>query len=90
MSDNRHPADELQEVRNKLHELEKREQALRVEVLGLPRHEREGRSYYARVVEKKRKVLDVEALEDRFGDLSEFYLSRSFNVIYLEKLKDEE
>jgi hypothetical protein len=81
--------DELHGIRAQILELKAREKELRLEVLDLRRNEREGRTYWARVVEKTRKVLDTEAVEREFGDLTRFYSMRPFSVIYIEKLKDE-
>jgi len=90
MDDNQHPADELFAIRNTIRVLKAREEELRRILFELPRREREGRSYFARVVEKTRKVLDVERVEQELGDLDSFYVRTPMNMIYLDKLKEDE
>jgi len=85
--DNRHPADELAEVRASVKRLKDREVALRSEILDMSKAEREGRSYHARVVVRARRRLNLEMLEDEIGDLERFYEKEAFTMVYVEKLK---
>lgn len=84
---NRHPADELAETRNKIRHLKEYEDDLRNELLGLPRAERIGSQYVAIAVQKVRKVLDIDKLENEIGDISKFYKEVPFTMVRSEKLK---
>jgi hypothetical protein len=87
MSGNRHPADELAEVRQQIRNLKRREAELREMIMELPRVERMGMNFVAIVFERKRRVLNVRKVEEEFGDLSEFYDVAEFSLVQTEKLK---
>lgn len=79
--DNKHPVDELAEIRLKLKEWEDRADELRAIVIDLPKREREGKKYIATVAEESRRKLNVQALEEAYGDLSRFYTSTHFTTV---------
>jgi hypothetical protein len=66
MQSNRHPADELADVRAELRRLEDREQKLRAYLLEHP-DDRIGAEHVASVGEQQRKRVDLKALADEIG-----------------------
>jgi len=86
-SDNKHPADELAEIRLKLREWKDREDELRLLLVDMPEAEREGKRYIATVNEESRSKLNVPALEEEFGDLSRFYTSTHFTTVRTKRKK---
>jgi hypothetical protein len=64
---NRHPADELGDVRERIAEFKEREAGLREILIAATDGERVGQEWIAHVSEQHRKVLDREALTEHFG-----------------------
>src|SRR6476620_5042429 len=64
---NRHPADEMGEVRERIAEFEEREAELREILIAATEAERVGEEWIAHVSEQHRKLLDREALTEHFG-----------------------
>lgn len=86
-ADNKHPADELAEIRLKLREWGAREDELRLLLIDMPKQEREGKKYIAAVNEESRRRLNVQALEDELGDLSRFYFETHFTTVRTKRKK---
>jgi len=63
---NRHPADELADVRSEIRRLEDREQELRAYLLEHP-EDRTGIEYIASIAEQRRSRVDIKALADEIG-----------------------
>ena len=63
---NRHPADELADVRSEIRHLEDREEQLRSYLLEHP-HDRKGVDYEALIGTQQRKRVDLKALADEIG-----------------------
>jgi hypothetical protein len=63
---NRHPVDELADVRTEIRRLEDREQELRAYLLEHP-NDRRGTDYEALVGTQQRKRIDLRALADEIG-----------------------
>jgi|SRR5215472_8380071 len=63
---NRHPVDELADVRSEIRRLEDREQELRVYLLEHP-NDRIGIEYIASIGEQRRSRIDLKALADEIG-----------------------
>jgi hypothetical protein len=63
---NRHPVDELADVRAEIRRLTEREQELRTYVLEHP-HDRLGQEHVATLGEQQRKQIDLRALSDEVG-----------------------
>jgi hypothetical protein len=63
---NRHPADELADVRGEIERLERREQELRSYLLSHP-DDRVGSEHVAMVGSQRRKRVDLKALADEIG-----------------------
>jgi hypothetical protein len=87
MDGNNHPADELAEVRQQVAELKNREKQLRELLMALPRQERIGKKYWAVVLDKERRVIDVDKLADELGDIKRFYRTSGFVMVKIEKVK---
>lgn len=87
--DNRHPADELAEVRQKMRELKEREDELRNELLALPLVERIGVRYVALAVERASRNINIEKLKNELGNIDRFYKTTNFTMLKLEKLIEE-
>lgn len=85
--DNRHPADELAEIRNEIRELKERENELRNEILALPPVERQGRRHTVHAVSIKQRRLDPEILEKEFGDIRKFYREIDCVILQIRKNK---
>jgi hypothetical protein len=85
--DNKHPADELAEIRLKLKGWEDRADELRAIIIDLPKREREGKRYIATVTEESRRRLNVQAMEEAYGDLSRFYTSTNFTTVRTKRKK---
>jgi hypothetical protein len=85
--DNKHPADELAEIRIMLRGWKDREEELRAIIIDLPKREREGRKYIATVNQESRRKLNVNALEEAFGDLSRFYFPIEYVVVRTNRKK---
>lgn len=83
--DNRHPADELAEVRNEIRELKEQEEELRTTLLNLPTAERAGRTYTAVAMTVGQRWIDVEKLEKELGDISRFYTKKEFVTLRTRK-----
>src|SRR5262245_49316645 len=66
MMQNRHPVDELAEVRAEIRHLENREQELRAYLLEHP-EDRTGIEYIASIAEQRRSRVDIKALADEIG-----------------------
>jgi hypothetical protein len=66
MLQNRHPADELADVRSEIRRLEDREQELRIYLLEHP-HDRTGIEHIATVREQRRSRVDLKALAAEIG-----------------------
>jgi hypothetical protein len=64
---NRHPADEMHDVRERIAEFEEREAELREILIAATEAERVGEDWIAHVSEQHRKTLDREALTEHFG-----------------------
>jgi hypothetical protein len=63
---NRHPADELGDVRSEIRRLEDREEELRAYLLEHP-DDRKGTDYEASIGTQQRKRIDLRALADEIG-----------------------
>ena len=59
---NRHPADELHEVREEMRNLEKRAAKLRSDLLMMPECERRGEDYHANVATYEQNRLNIKKL----------------------------
>jgi hypothetical protein len=66
MDRNRHPVDELADIRAELKRLADREQELRVYLLEHP-HDRTGVEHIATIGEQRRSRVDLRALGDELG-----------------------
>jgi len=64
---NRHPADEMHDVKERIAEFEEREAELREILIAATEAERVGEEWIAHVSEQHRKTLDREALTEHFG-----------------------
>src|SRR5215471_995648 len=64
---NRHPADEMGDVRERIAEFKEREAELREVLIAATEAERVGEEWIAHVSEQHRKTLDREALTEHFG-----------------------
>jgi hypothetical protein len=64
---NRHPADELWEVRNEIRKLEDRAGKLRAKLLTMPECERRGEEYHANVVSYQQNRLNTKKLRLELG-----------------------
>jgi hypothetical protein len=64
---NRHPADQIAEVRQQIKVLEKQQTDLRERLVNATELDRVGDEWIAKVCEQKKRGLDREALENHFG-----------------------
>jgi PD-(D/E)XK nuclease superfamily len=64
---NRHPADQIADVRLQIKLLEKQETDLRERLINATELDRVGDDWIAKVSEQKKRLLDREALENHFG-----------------------
>jgi hypothetical protein len=64
---NRHPADAMHDVRERIAEFEERKDELREILIAATEAERVGEEWIAHVSEQHRKALDREALTEHFG-----------------------
>jgi hypothetical protein len=88
---NRHPADELADIRAQIKELEARQQVLREWLIAHP-HDLRGASVRAAIHEwEKRRVLDQRASKAFFGmeRLQAFYKPAPLTVVNLYSIKQE-
>lgn len=88
---NRHPADELADVRHELKQLENREQELRNQLLAQS-NDRRGVEWSAKVVDQKRNGYDLKAIKEHFGTaaLQPFAKTMEFKLVKLIKHKAAE
>jgi hypothetical protein len=86
-TDNKHPADELAEIRLKIKGWKDREEELRLMLIALPKKEREGSKYTATVTEATVQRLSVPALEEELGDISRFYVPSYFTTVRIKRKK---
>lgn len=84
-ADNKHPADELAEIRIMLRGWKDREEELRLLLIEMPKRERQGKKYTAAVNEESRRRLNVEALENEYGDLSRFYTAIHYTTVRINR-----
>jgi hypothetical protein len=78
---NRHPADELADVRARIRELERRESALRRIIIADP-DQRDGEEFKASVGERPCERADMKALKRDFGlDALRPYLKRTTSTV---------
>jgi hypothetical protein len=87
MTTNRHPVDELADVRAQMHELEKRERELRKMILS-GECDTVGDEYEAAVVMQRRSRLDTREIKRQLGleALERFMMSAEVAIVKLERL----
>jgi hypothetical protein len=85
MLTNRHPADELADLRAQIRELEAREQELRARLL-IPGADLSGAEWRALVVTQSRDRLDAAALRQQFGAAALKPFMRSIKVTMIERM----
>ena len=84
---NRHPADEMGDVRERIAEFKEREAELREILIAATEAERVGEEWIAHVSEQHKKLLDCEALTEHFGaEALQPFMRES--VVTVLKLKD--
>jgi hypothetical protein len=88
MLPNRHPADELADVRSEIRRLEDREEELRAYLLEHP-HDRKGVDYEALIGQQQRKRVDLRALADEIGASLLGQFTRHISVAIV-KLRERE
>jgi hypothetical protein len=64
---NRHPADEMADIREQIKVLKTREAELRHTLLNAEQADRIGEEWIAEIRQSKRKQLDTDALKEHFG-----------------------
>jgi hypothetical protein len=85
---NRHPVDQLGDVRAEIRRLQEREEALRLQVIE-GKCSLVGDEYRARIKQQSSNRLDLYALRKHFGDrLAPFRENRTVDAVYVER-KDE-
>jgi hypothetical protein len=86
---NRHPADELADVRADIKRLELRELALRQQLVESPAADRAGELFIAKVSPYTKQHLDAAALRRHFGEaaLAPFYRQPGGAVVRLSRKK---
>jgi hypothetical protein len=86
---NRHPVDELAELRSTIKTLEKRAEALRADIIA-GRCSREGDEHLATIRQQQSTWVNQTALKHHFGEqtLAPFLVKRTVSVINLAARKD--
>ena len=84
---NRHPADDLADVRNEIKQLEIREAEIRAELLA-DAADRIGVQYEAYIRDQTQRRLDIPALIERFGadTIGSFYRKTSVRTLRLRRV----
>jgi hypothetical protein len=87
---NRHPVDELADIRAEIRRLEEREQELRTYLLEHP-HDRSGAEFVATIGEKRRRHVDLHALANEIGHslLQRFTSFTSVTEVRLRQRKED-
>jgi hypothetical protein len=87
---NRHPADELAELRAEIKTLQTREQELREMLIAADPAERIGMAYKATITTTMRTWYDLQALKERFGNaLEPCRKSVTANVVKIHRRKPQ-